>query len=195
MPYPMCICMQMGFPWWLSSEESACKAGDAGAIPGSGRCPGAGHGKLFQYSCLENPMAWGAWWATVHRVAKSQTWLKQLSMHMCMQITKPGILCVYRCMAQPALSFQTTAKTPPCWRRAADVSLLPSRCPFALLREASNTLVSILLPCSLQWQGPVSVSLLHLVYLLWNSAVSQDCLSGCSGNCLTVRFLQLISLK
>ena len=50
---------------------------DAGSIPGSGRSPGGGHGSLFQYSCLENPMDTGAWWATVHRVAMSQTQLKQ----------------------------------------------------------------------------------------------------------------------
>ena len=49
------------------------------SIPGSGRCPGGGHGNLLQYSCLENPMDRGAWWAAVHRIPKSQTWLKQLS--------------------------------------------------------------------------------------------------------------------
>ena len=47
--------------------------GDAGSIPGSGRSPGGGHGNPFQYSCLENCMDRGAWWATVHRVSKSQT--------------------------------------------------------------------------------------------------------------------------
>ena len=45
-------------------------AGDAGLIPGSGRSPGEGNGNIFQYSCLGNPMDRGAWWATVHRVAK-----------------------------------------------------------------------------------------------------------------------------
>ena len=45
-------------------------AGDAGLIPGWGRCPGGGHGSPLQYSCLENPMGRGAWWATVHEVAK-----------------------------------------------------------------------------------------------------------------------------
>ena len=45
--------------------------GDAGLIPGSGRYPGGGHGNPLQYSCLENPMDRGAWWATVHRVEKS----------------------------------------------------------------------------------------------------------------------------
>ena len=58
-------------------------AGDirgVGVIPGSGRFPGGGHGNPLQYSCLENPMGRGAWWATVHRISKSQTPLKQLSM-------------------------------------------------------------------------------------------------------------------
>ena len=43
------------------------------------RIPGGGHGNPLQYSCLENPMDRGAWWATVHSVEKSQTWLTQLS--------------------------------------------------------------------------------------------------------------------
>ena len=46
---------------------------DAGSIPGLGRSPGEGHGDPLQYSCLENPRDGGAWWATVHSVAKSQT--------------------------------------------------------------------------------------------------------------------------
>ena len=49
---------------------------DAGSIPGSERSPGGGNGNPLQYSCLGNPMDRGAWWATVHRVAKSQTRLK-----------------------------------------------------------------------------------------------------------------------
>ena len=43
---------------------------DMGSIPGSGGPPGVGHGSPPQYSCLENPMDRGGWWATVHRVAK-----------------------------------------------------------------------------------------------------------------------------
>ena len=46
---------------------------DAGSILGSGRSPGGGHGSPLQYSCLENPMDRGAWWATVHGVTKSRT--------------------------------------------------------------------------------------------------------------------------
>ena len=44
-----------------------------GSIPGLGRSPGGGHGNQLQYSCLENPIDRGAWWATVHRVAESGT--------------------------------------------------------------------------------------------------------------------------
>ena len=54
-------------------RESACNAGDPGSIPGSGKSPGEGNGNLPQYSCLENPMDRGAWWATVHGVTNSQT--------------------------------------------------------------------------------------------------------------------------
>ena len=51
---------------------------DVGLIPGLGRCPGEGNGNPLQYSCLENPMDRGAWWAMVHGVAKGRTQLKQL---------------------------------------------------------------------------------------------------------------------
>ena len=57
-------------------KSPRAKAGyirDSGSIPGSGRSPGGGHGHPLQHSCLENPMNRGAWGATVHRVAKSQT--------------------------------------------------------------------------------------------------------------------------
>ena len=53
---------------------------DAGSIPRSGGSTGGGNGNPLQYACLENPMDRGAWWATVHRVVKNQTRLKQLSM-------------------------------------------------------------------------------------------------------------------
>ena len=62
-----------------NGKESACNArdkGDAGLIPESGRYLRGGHGNPLQYSCLENPMDRGAWQATIHGVAKSQTWLR-----------------------------------------------------------------------------------------------------------------------
>ena len=51
-------------------------AGDVGLIPGSGSLPGGGHGNPLQYSCLENSIDRGAWWATVHGVTKSWTQLR-----------------------------------------------------------------------------------------------------------------------
>ena len=57
---------------------NAGNTGDMGSIPGSGRLPGVGNGKPFQYSCLDNSMNRGALWATVHGVPKSWT---RLSMH------------------------------------------------------------------------------------------------------------------
>ena len=65
-----------GFPGSLHCKASAYNVGDPGSIPGLGRSPGEGNGNPLQYSCLENPMDRGAWWATVHGVAKSQTRLK-----------------------------------------------------------------------------------------------------------------------
>ena len=55
----------LGFPDGLNGEESPCNAGDVGSTPGGG------HGNPLQYPCLENPVDRGAWWATVHGVAKS----------------------------------------------------------------------------------------------------------------------------
>ena len=62
-------------------KESACTTGDVGLLPRLGRFPGGGHGNPRQYSCLENPMDRGAWRATVHGVAKSQTQLKRQLRH------------------------------------------------------------------------------------------------------------------
>ena len=62
-----------GFPSGSEGKESACNAGDPGSIPELGRCPGEGNGNPLQYSCLENSMERGAWWAVVHEVAKSWT--------------------------------------------------------------------------------------------------------------------------
>ena len=52
--------------------STAGDARDVGSVPGSGRSPGEGNGNPLQYSCLETSIDRGAWWATVHRVTKSQ---------------------------------------------------------------------------------------------------------------------------
>ena len=69
----------MGFPGGSEVKASASNAGDLGSIPGSGRSPGEGNGNPLQDSCLENPMDRGAWWATVHGVAKSRTRLSDFT--------------------------------------------------------------------------------------------------------------------
>ena len=65
----------VGIPWLKASlmmhgKESTCNAGDMLLTPGLGRSPGKGNGNPLQYSCLENLMDRGAWWGTVHGVAK-----------------------------------------------------------------------------------------------------------------------------
>ena len=56
--------MKLGFPGDSDCKESACNTRDLGLISGSVRCPGEGNGNPLQWSCLENPMDRGAWWAT-----------------------------------------------------------------------------------------------------------------------------------
>ena len=63
------------FPGGLMVKNLPANAKDVGSIPGLERSPGGGNGNPLQYSCLENSKSREAWWAAVHRVAKSQTWL------------------------------------------------------------------------------------------------------------------------
>ena len=79
-----CMPAQGAFQVALVVKNLPANAGDIrdlGSVPGLGRSLGEGNGKPLQYSCLENPMDRGAWQTTVHRVAKSQTQMKQLSTH------------------------------------------------------------------------------------------------------------------
>ena len=86
-PGATCTC---GAPWWVSEHtncrlaklcglRNAYNEGDVVLIPELWRSPGGRHGNPLQYSCWENRMDRGAWRATIHRVANSQTWLKQIS--------------------------------------------------------------------------------------------------------------------
>ena len=79
-------------------KEPAYNAEDLGSVPGLGRSPGRGNGIPLQYSCLENPMDRGGWWATVHGVAKSWTRLKQLSMVICNRANFTDLLGVPKSM-------------------------------------------------------------------------------------------------
>ena len=94
--------LMVGFPGGSEVKASASNAGDLGSIPGSRRSSGEGNGNPLQYSCLENPMGGGAWWATVHGVSKSLTWLSDLTFLQ-------GILPSQKCASpvSPALAKQT----------------------------------------------------------------------------------------
>ena len=66
-----------GFPHGSEVKAPACNVGDLGLIPGSGRSAGEGNGNPLQYSCLENPTDWGAWWASQGRKESDMTeWLQ-----------------------------------------------------------------------------------------------------------------------
>ena len=76
-----------GFPGGAEVKVSACNVGDLGSIPGSGRSPGEGNGNSLQYSCLENPIDGGAWWATVHGSQRVRhDWGTSLSLSLIAQI-------------------------------------------------------------------------------------------------------------
>ena len=67
----------------VALKSLPANAGDVGLTPESGRSPGEGKGNPLQYSCLENPMTRGTWWAAVHRAAKSRTrWRATYHAHM-----------------------------------------------------------------------------------------------------------------
>ena len=87
----LCFIQLLGFPGDTGVKNLLANAGDtrdAGSIPGSGRCPGGGHGTPPQYPCLENPRDRGAWQAAVPGVAESQA---RLSTHPSRAGTSPSV--------------------------------------------------------------------------------------------------------
>ena len=72
----------VSFPGGPDSKESACKLGDLGLIPESGRPPGEGNSYPVQYSCLKNSMDRGTWWATVHGVTEETDTTEQLTLSL-----------------------------------------------------------------------------------------------------------------
>ena len=71
----------MGFPGGSENKEFTCNAGNLGSVSGMRRFPGEGNSYLLQYFGLENSTDRGAWWATIHGLAKSRTQLSDF--HMC----------------------------------------------------------------------------------------------------------------
>ena len=73
MPFGVSVTYCRGFPGDSDGEEPACNVGDPGSNPESGRSPGEGNSNPLKYSCLENSMDRGTWWATVYGVSESRT--------------------------------------------------------------------------------------------------------------------------
>ena len=176
----------MGFPGGSLGKESACSAGgagDVGLIPGSGRSPGGGHSNSRQYSCLENPMDRGAWWATVHGVvAKSRTWLKWLSTHTCRikdtdewpveevhRVRSGGVLRTASVLESECITFLVSGFTSleslnPVWLRflwrfihlGMSNHYLHFQSSFLKRTggEAENSKL-LIMSCSLWWQAPI----------------------------------------
>ena len=86
----------MGFLGGSDGTESACTVGDRGSIPGSGRCLGEGNSNSLQYSCLENSMDRGAWWATVHGVTENQKQVSELALSLFPDLSSKQISSNFR---------------------------------------------------------------------------------------------------
>ena len=119
---------------------SAGDGRDLGSITGSGRYPGGGHGNLLQYSCLENPMNRGVWWAPVYRIIKSWTQLKRLSIHT---HTSPKILFSVSFQAPRRLAWKNTNIWcfPP-YSVSTNVSTVFQTCHFSTSRNILRSLFS-----------------------------------------------------
>ena len=97
-------------PGGSDGKESTCNAGDLGSIPGLGRSPGEGHGNPLQYSCVENSMDRGAWWATVHGVAKSQDTTARLRIRYDTTVKQYSLVWVWHIVFIPSLDDELNNK-------------------------------------------------------------------------------------
>ena len=99
------------FPGGSDGKASACNVGDLGSISGLGRSPGEGNGNLLQYCCLENSMDGGIWWATVHGVTKSRTWLSNFTFYVgCIDIYNYYVFLLDWSLGHYAVSFLISCK-------------------------------------------------------------------------------------
>ena len=89
MDFSLSLPNHWGSPGSSDGKESACNAGDLGSIPGLERSPGEGHGYPLWYSCLENSMDWGAWWAIVSWGHKGSDTTEQLILTVPGKISQP----------------------------------------------------------------------------------------------------------
>ena len=133
-----------------AGKESACSTGDSGLIPGSGRSPGEGKGNPLQYSCLENPMDRGAWWAAVHEVAVSdmteRLWLS-LSLSVLYSRSLLVIYFIYQFSSVQSLSRVRLFVTPWITAHQASLSITNSRSSLKLMSIESVMPSSHLILC------------------------------------------------
>ena len=124
------------------------------------KSPGRGNDDPFQYSCLENPIDRGAWWARVHRVTKGQTQLKWLSMHSIRKSEIAG--------SDDSSTFSFFKKLPRCFTQRMQQFIVPPQCIRAPLLWKSF---------SVQLR---SICLFLLVYLLpWDIDLEKYCYDVC----------------
>ena len=165
----------VGFPGVSNGKESASDAGEVGSIPGSGRSPGGGNGYPLQYSCLENSTDRGAWWTTVHGVAKRWTRLVTkcthtlfhrsvgLKLEICVTGSKPkpeGLISFWR--PQGRICSLPLPPSAACWHSWACGHIIPDSAsvftwPSLLQSVSSLSLLSI-------YMNTYCVSLLGLPY-------------------------------
>ena len=146
----------LGFPGGSEVKVPACYLGDLGSVPGLGRFPGEGNGNPLQYSCLENPMDRGAWWATVHGVTKSQTQLSDFTFFSFVQRFVMFVVIIFRGLWQ---QFSW------CWRCLSDsqwTQTLACKLLLAHLQHASY--------CSQLCWDPLA----HLVVLLGKCSLQMN---------------------
>ena len=134
--------LPVGFPGGSDSKPSACNEEDLGSIPGSGRSPGEGNGNLFQFSCLENSMDGGAWWAIVHGVTESQT---RLSSFASLVLPLPLETFWYYWHIYFLLCYKLTRQNYQSCFRSHSYLYFSTSLPFLVLPLSSGTFFSYLL--------------------------------------------------
>ena len=131
--------------WQKYLSVNAGDTRDAGLIPGSRRSPAVGNGNPLQYSCLENSMDQEAWRATIHGVAKSQTWLGTLSINIIYLS-----ICKVKSECRRIDAFELW-----CWRRLLRVPWTARRSNKSILKEISPgySMEGLMLKLKLQYSG------------------------------------------
>ena len=143
----------LGFPSDSGSREPACNAEDVGSTPGSGRSPAEENGYPLQYCCLENPMDREAWWATVHGVAKSQTWLRLFTLDFTIPHPRCGV------SSQPSEPGLSAGKITVLVSNRTVSSLLSNLPPILV---PSSHLPLLILSLLLDWEKTFTLSALQI---------------------------------